>query len=522
MSEQSIILPEILAAKMAAVGNFKAPEVSEQLKAQPRLFELLWFLQAMSMRPGGLAKFVEEFLAEFSLRIGTATMHSAPKGKTAYSKRQRDGIISEIPNNTWWHLLEKQPWVGDNFWNEVEYKDFLETVREDGERERQRKEFLATINFDCFHKLCQDEASDSLAGYLARVCNEAETPLQDPWYFPGLMDALLEMLDSHAARTSASLAMTEVSLKIFDAMDYAWQEKALVHIEGDSRFGKTQSVKTWCAAWPGKARYFAVPCSNSDADLIKAIATALGMEFSFKTPCRQLKARVEYVINFSGLMFVADEAHWLLPTRFSANTPPMRLNWLRTEIVDRNCAVVTVSTPQDYKKCVEKFTRATGHNITQFLGRTMLNVPLPNELEQDDLLAVARIHFPQLEDDFLQVIVGTAMRSESYLMAVEAIAKRVRFIARRDNHPSVTLADLKLAISEIIPGQAAPAPAAPARSAPPQRANPIAIKRSRATKATAPALQMPPGRSVTAAAPPDALEAPARSRSMTPATLQPV
>jgi hypothetical protein len=446
-NQQAVILPEILAAKMAAVGNFNAPAVREQLNAQPRLFELLWFIQAMSMRPGGLVKFVEEFLAEFYSRIGTATMRSAPKGNA----------------------------------------------------------------------LCQDAASEILPGYLARVCNEPQTAIEDPWYFDGLLDALCEFMDNHAARTSASLAMTEVTLKIFDAMEYAWSEKALVHIEGDSRFGKTVSVKTWCAAWPGKARYFAVPCSNSDADLIKAIALSLGMDFSFKTPYRQIKAKVEYIINFSGLMFIADEAHWLLPTRFSANTPPMRLNWLRTEIVDRNCAVVTVSTPQDYRKCVEKFVKATGHNITQFLGRTMLNVSLPNELEQDDLLAVARIHFPELSDDFLQVIVGTSMRSESYLMAVEAIAKRVRFIARRDNHPSVTLKDLKLAISEIIPGQAAAPAATPA---PPQRSAPIAVKRSRAATPAPAAVAMPPGRNRPAAVlPADEMTAPARS--ITPATLIP-
>jgi hypothetical protein len=142
---------------------------------------------------------------------------------------------------------------------------------------------------------------------------------------------------------------------------------------------------------------------------------------------------------------------------------------------------------------------------------------LPNELEQDDLLAVARIHFPELSDDFLQVIVGTSMRSESYLMAVEAIAKRVRFIARRDNHPSVTLKDLKLAISEIIPGQAAAPAATPA---PPQRSAPIAVKRSRAATPAPAAVAMPPGRNRPAAVlPADEMTAPARS--ITPATLIP-
>jgi hypothetical protein len=94
-------------------------------------------------------------------------------------------------------------------------------------------------------------------------------------------------------------------------------------------------------------------------------------------------------------------------------------------------------------------------------------------------LAVAKIHFPELDNDFLQVIVGTAMQSESYLMAVEALAKRVRYIARRDGHKTVTLTDLKLAISEIMPAPAAPARPAPEKSQTPPAPLAIAAKRPR-------------------------------------------
>ena len=48
--------------------------------------------------------------------------------------------------------------------------------------------------------------------------------------------------------------MTEVALKVFDALEYAWSEKAMVQITGDARFGKTEAVKTWCMMHPGQAR----------------------------------------------------------------------------------------------------------------------------------------------------------------------------------------------------------------------------------------------------------------------------
>ena len=533
MSEQATIRPEILATKMAAVSNFKAPKVREQLNAHPRLFELLWFIQAMSMQPGGLDKFCEDFVMEFAADIGTPSMFPVPKGKAPYPRKQRDAITREIAISDWALFLGEQKWPGENYWDNEFFS--LDDKQVCSESESARLQFLASLSFNCFNKICRDEASLDLARFLARVCNEPGRSIVAPWYFHRLLDALFQKLDSHARQAAASLATTTVSLKIFDAMEYAWQERALVSVTGEPRMGKTQGVKTWCAMWPGKSRLVSVPCSNSDSDLYKAFADAIGIEYSFTTSARKIKATVEYVICHSGLMFAADEAHWLFPARFSANTPPMRLNWLRSQLVDKHCPVVMVSTPQEFERCKSKYVKATSHRIEQFMGRKMLEVVLPTELDQDDLFAVARLHFPDMDDDFLQVIVGTAMRSESYLMAVEAIAKRVRFIARRDNHPSVTLADLKLAISEIIPGQAATPPvrrslgeggsAAPVRSAPPQRANPVAVKRSRATKPAVASFEMPPGRSVTAPVRRSlgeggaALEAPARS--MTPATLQP-
>jgi hypothetical protein len=61
------------------------------------------------------------------------------------------------------------------------------------------------------------------------------------------------------------------------------------------------------------------------------------------------------------------------------------------------------------------------------------------------------------------------MQSESYLLAVESIAKRARYIARRDNHPSVTLEDLDVAIAEVLPATARLTPAKTPEKAPPAR-----------------------------------------------------
>jgi hypothetical protein len=300
-------------------------------------------------------------------------------------------------------------------------------------------------------------------------------------------------------------------LKVFDALEYAWSEKGLVQITGDARFGKTEAVKTWCMMHPGKARLVTTPCSNYEADIWRAVADALGIEHTYKTNPRKLKELVEFTVNHSGLMFVFDEAHFLFPARLSPTTFPMRLNWVRTQIVDRKCPVALVSTPQDYSRAADKFVKASGYNLAQWTGRTVHQTILPGELEFDDLLAIAKIKCPELDGDFQELIAAKALQSENYIMAVEAIGKRARYIAKRDGHPETTLADVKLAIAEVIP-TSAPVPAAATRPAPATAASPAPIRQTRPAAASAPR-----ARSIRPAAPPPAPALPIPQREITPA-----
>jgi hypothetical protein len=72
-----IIRPESLARKLAAIRNYEYPELLAQLEAQPRIIEMLWFLQYMSMQPGGLVKFCADMAAQLRQRFGTETMRAA-------------------------------------------------------------------------------------------------------------------------------------------------------------------------------------------------------------------------------------------------------------------------------------------------------------------------------------------------------------------------------------------------------------------------------------------------------------
>src|SRR5258706_9337735 len=54
-----------------------AVTVKAALLGHPAKRSLLFFLQAMSLQPGGLQKFTRDFLEMFSDRIGTPAMHKA-------------------------------------------------------------------------------------------------------------------------------------------------------------------------------------------------------------------------------------------------------------------------------------------------------------------------------------------------------------------------------------------------------------------------------------------------------------
>jgi hypothetical protein len=266
------------------------------------------------------------------------------------------------------------------------------------------------------------------------------------------------MMDRRVKEVSKRLAMTAVAKKVFDALDYALQERVMVRIEGDSRFGKSESVKAWVAMRPGLARLVTVPSSDSVAGLLRRVAEALGIPFSYGTQAQVLRERIEYVLRQSSMFLILDESAFLIPQSYTATTAPGRLNWVRTEIVDRGLPLALIHTQPTFLPAADKFVKKTGFAMQQFFGRIYRAVQLPAELDRPDLLAVARIHFPEMGDEYLEVIADLAEPSENYLQAVEAVAKLARFIARREGHRRVTISDIEAARDEVIPRLPDPAP----------------------------------------------------------------
>jgi hypothetical protein len=470
-----IIRPEHVAEKLQAIRNYEYPEILDEITAQPRLEEMLWFLQYVSMQPGGLRKFCERMIEEMSARFGTPSMRAADSLPLSFDSRLR--IYVEIPRAFQYYVSDLSREV-----NEL----VALMVQEEPPGTRTTAEDRATVSKhtkswtkERFREVCFKAACEQLPRYLEALCTEkakgfkprtilevydlsdlmATEGQTETWFIDDPIGAVFEMMDRQASGVSRRLAMTAVSKKVFDALDYALQERTMVRIEGDSRFGKTESIRAWADMRPGLARVVNVPSSNLLADLVRNVAQALGIAARYWDRAHVLRGRVEYVLQQSGLFLILDEAAFLIPQNYTETTPPARLNWVRTEIVDRGLPLAIVVTPQTFMPAVGKFAKKTGFAMQQFLGRNYRVVQLPSELDQADLTAVARIHFPEMGEDYLALIADLAGMSENYLQTAEAVAKLARYIARRAGHRRITVSDIEAAVSEVIPRRQEPASA---------------------------------------------------------------
>src|ERR1035441_2026328 len=235
-----IIRPEAVADKLAAIRNHEYPELLAQITAQPRLPEIMWFLQHTSMQPGGLVKFCADMFEQMPGRFGTATMRDAKR--TEYTLEQKRCIVGEM--GVGYGPSVRNQWTEENeSWREILNR---EPVSEEtlASEKREFEQFIKSWTVQAIREICQRAAAETLPRYLEDLCIQPDKgfmPLRlsvdswDYWNSPyWFMDdpvaAVFEMMDRRAKEVSKRLAMTEVSKKVFDALDYALQERAMVRI----------------------------------------------------------------------------------------------------------------------------------------------------------------------------------------------------------------------------------------------------------------------------------------------------
>jgi hypothetical protein len=185
------------------LGNLVARRCSGLGDREAR--QLVYFLQALSHREGGLEKVATDLLAAFPERIGTPSMHRfGMKAGQVYNASQVKAIRREIdtdqdPNREW-------PLRGERDLN-------LIAELYDGEVEPDTAP--ESYPAEEFTKVCRT-AAGGLAGDLEAVCLNPAIKIQAgwPWYFPALHESLREYQSEFIQKERASPSL-RVSIAIF-------------------------------------------------------------------------------------------------------------------------------------------------------------------------------------------------------------------------------------------------------------------------------------------------------------------
>ena len=478
MSERvTPIHAETLASKIEKLENFElAPEIIDDFTAHPRMVKALWFLQYMSWPDnyaGGLTKFASDFIAASIDRLGTIHMANRPTGK-AYQLAQAIEVLEDLPSDQCYELLHPNYRIfSEAFLDQIDdWTDIDDEIRIREARSKRKElaaRFLEMMSPEKLRELCLKYAKRDLGHYFKRLCEENRVSFQlheqrrclddggplegAPWYFADLSKALLDFIDSRGDTIRARMAETEVTKQIFEWMTVAQDTRQAVMISGNSRFGKTESVKLRVEIHPGCARMVKTPSNGGLGDLLCEIGKSLGMQVARGN--RDLRERIDHVLRFSHLMLCFDEAQFLLPAVYTRTSPPARLNWIRRAIVDNEMAAVFVCTPQSYERDKMRFVKTTGYVMEQFDERILKTLKLPDRLPDADLFAIVRIHLPPgTAEDYVEEVAGKILATErNFISDASKIGTLAKYYALRDGRKHVLARDLDRATADVLPSR---------------------------------------------------------------------
>ncbi len=452
-----------VAARLQDAREMRLPELLRKMRENPRIEELLWFIQWVSHQPGGLEKFAHDLIIRFPERVGLKGIQVVgfPLGRK-YS-------VAEFAQ-IWAATVDKHDLLG--------YRDYLSDLCLQGAEKNATADQMA--DFLRFERILISPAKglppgdlrflqsrlegltpeyywlegasrvlSALPGFMVVICTgdwDGGLEFSD---FQGLGDALFSAMDEHAAEVACSTAETSVRREIFEELDYGLSQRRSVRIFGDSRYGKTAAVETWCGMRPGMARIVTVQDGNREWDFLAEHAKALGIPFNLHTTLNALKRDVEFVVQNGRLFLVYDEAHFLFPANCTKGMVPKRLNWVRHHVIDKRVGCALFATRQSFNQSMDEFVKVTRYNMDQFLGRISGTLVLRQVHDREDLAAIARLRFPKLDEDYILYIVSIAGVSEGSPATIEDIASRAFFNAGKGGRSNVTLGDIHAACERL-------------------------------------------------------------------------
>jgi len=425
--------------------------------------ELIYFLQLLSHREGGLRKVAVEILAMAPEQIATRSMLKFGMKASHYTARQVAAIRDELPDS----VAREFPLYGDVDEDPLSVSQLLD--RSPDEEEIAAQCLKAELHPDKypvskFIEICQ-QATRNLEFDLMELClNPAvvfeSTPADGfqqfaPWYFPNASEVLRAYHAAFVGKQRGKVVVTELGRVIYDTLEFTVETRCLTLIDGLARTGKTFAAKAWCEAHPGRARYVQVPSTNDEIGFFRAIAKAIGVSINLNSKAQELRQRVEEVLQRGHLAIIFDEAHYIWPNTNLRDAVPTRLTWIMTALVNFGVPVSLVTTPQ-FLRTQKAIERKSTWTSEQFIGRIGHYEKLPDGLPESDLNKVASALLPEGDEVALELLVRYAQSSAKYLAGIESAVRRARYLAGKEGRAKVVKSDIKRAVQDsVIPSDSA-------------------------------------------------------------------
>jgi hypothetical protein len=443
--------------------------------------ELIWFIQYLSHKDGGLKALALDLISKYPDRIQTPAMAQIgmTPGKEC-SPEQVKTLRESLPGPSFplrgeivsydfggYHFCTKNCTGSFCDWN----------MRREEEAEKTPTSYSA----DAFVKYVQEAAEADLENHLRDLCLNPELNLNElrkqrgplaamealrkqrerrvkspgginkledgPWYFPSLFSTLREFRDQFAASKRDGVFTTALGQKVCEVLDYTAYSRGLTLMEGDARLGKSFAARAWCDQHPGTARFVEVPSGSDDSSFFRDMACSLGLGNFLNYKVVQIRERVESVLRTGNLLLVLDEAQRLWPQTNPRESFPKRIVWVMT-MANKGVPICMISTPQ-FLATQQAFEKR-GWNSAQLTGRIGHYEPLPVNLSSEDLMAVAKKVLPEANPMVLRALAVYALSSARYLAAIDSISTRARYIAMRSGRNAATTEDVRKAMQESV------------------------------------------------------------------------
>src|SRR5581483_6425762 len=394
---------------------------------------LILFLQAMSLRKGGVRKLAYDIISAFPERIGTPTMHRlGMKSGQTYPAADVDSIERELGDGS------------ESAWDAI----CAASLRTDAPRPGQHEKCCVERGpRPCqeFYARCCEIAKEQLPGFLIRLCidpclqfrspeekqscsdqelvklvrdvEDARLEKADVPYFKGIIEALFEFQRRFVENAKKDLVETSITKAVFACLEDAVSLGKIHIIEGKERIGKSTGGASWTDIRLGPVRLVKLNGFANKTTALRKIAEGLGIGSTHCHSPKDMEPLIFKVLQKTGITLVIDEAHFLFVQGQRIYSRPEMIDWFDTELYNNGIPVVLITTDQ-FPKCLERSEMQVGWNAEQFRGRVKRWTVLSEKETEDDLRAVAVKLLPGSDKKCITYAVGFALSSKRYMPAL--------------------------------------------------------------------------------------------------------